>query len=353
MSMVAPYGVSGYYDLRPVTGVPADQVLTIDDDLGWHPSLIGLHARGAAIIQGVGSDKTDGSHFEMQARWWEGSPNRTGVFDTGFLGRLADAIGIPDSPVTALSVSNGAHPTMLASRAGTLTVPTADASGYLSGAPADDQLMQRFQAGYRAFARGWESAPETARERISRQTISFTDAAGVFAPEDNPYGYGDDRLGGGLRMAAHLFTLDLGLRIVHITMDGEFDTHDGHPWRHEQNMVALNTSLSAFFNEIDERGLTDRVLVMTSTEFGRTAEENGSSGLDHGWANHHALFGPVNPGRYGEHPEMRGDDEQGGGFVPTVGLDSYFATIAEGWFGVPAGEVLEGNPEVLADVIRQ
>lgn len=351
MSMVVPYGLTGYYDLRPTTAVPAEEVLDIDGELGYHPRLEGIRQRGAATILGVGATETDGSHFEMQARWWEGSPNRTGAFPTGFLGRLADVIADPDVPVTAMAVGAGAHPSMIAARASTLTVPNAQAAGYLTGAASDDVLLQRFQAGYRAFGPGAGSVFEMRRQEIAARAVAFAEATGTYSTDDNPFGYGDDQLGGGLRMAAHLFAQDLGLRIVHISMDGDFDTHEGHPWRHDENMAALDRSVAAFFRDLDARGLSDRVLLATSTEFGRTAEENGSAGLDHGWANNHLLMGPVNTGRFGEHPKLAGVDEQGGGFAHTVGLDSYLATIAEGWFGVSAGEVLEGNPAPLAGVI--
>jgi uncharacterized protein (DUF1501 family) len=351
MSMVVPHGISGYYDLRPTTAVPAEEVLDVDGELGYHPRLAGIRDRGAAMILGVGAAETDGSHFEMQARWWEGSPNRTGAFDTGFLGRLADVIADPDVPVTAMAIGPGAHPTMIAARASTLTVPNAQASGYLTGAASDDLLLQRFQRGYRAFGNGTGTDFETRRRHIAERTVAFAEAAGTYRTEDNPFGYGDDQLGGGLRMAAHLFDQDLGLRIVHISMDGDFDTHEGHPWRHDENMAALDRSVDAFFRDIEARGLADRVLLATATEFGRTAAENGSTGLDHGWANNHLLMGPVHAGRFGEHPKMAGVDEQGGGFAPTVGLDSYLATLAQGWFGVPASEVLDGNPEPLDGVL--
>jgi len=40
-----------------------------------------------------------------------------------------------------------------------------------------------------------------------------------------------------------------------------------------------------------------------------------------------------------------------GNLVATVGMDEYYATLAESWMGVPANEVLPGSPTPLAGVV--
>ncbi len=88
---------------------------------------------------------------------------------------------------------------------------------------------------------------------------------------------------------------------------------------------------------------------MTTSEFGRRARDNGSSGLDHGAASVAMLIGPVSAGRHGEPPSLTQLDESDN-LVATVGLDSYYATVAEGWFGVPASELFTTVPEVLGGI---
>ncbi len=346
MSMLAPYGMPGYYDLRPNAAVAEADVLGLDDEVGFHPALSRLHARGAAVVQGVGSRTPDGSHFEMRARWSEGSPDRVGVFPTGFLGRLADVIGDSAAPAVAVALSGGSHPSVRSGTAATMTITSADAARYLTAPPQDDLNMQRFQRAYRALTTlDYGNELIAARQQTMTSAASFADAVGVFENEDTDDGYRDDDLGNGLRLAAHLFGQDLGVRIIHVTGGFDFDTHDDHAGRYGELMKSFDESLEAFMTDIEGRGLADRVLVATVSEFGRTLRENGSGGLDHGNASHHLLIGPVIAGRYGEHPAF--DDDSLSDLPTTVGFEQYYAAIAEGWFEVPASEVLNGNVEAV------
>jgi len=352
MSTLVPYGMSGYYDLRQRTAVSETDVLALDGQVGLHGKLTNIHRRGAAVLQGVGSPKPDGSHFEMMARWWSGDPLNSRSFDTGFLGRLADAIGDPAAAAVAVSVGTSSHPALLSRKVGTLAIPNADAIGYVVGAADEDPLRQAFQRGFAAFgdrnARNAAGGFEDLLREVRAQTVQFAGALGTFG-EEGDEGYPDSSFGQGLRLAAQLLDVDLGVRIVHVPMSEDFDTHDDHSGRYPALMEELDTSLEAFFVDLEARGLRDRVLVMTTSEFGRTARDNASAGLDHGTASVAMLMGPVNAGLYGQHPLLTDLDENND-LIATLGFDQYYATVADGWFGVPAGDVLNGSPEPLAGI---
>ena len=345
MSTLVPYGMGAYYDLRQRTAVSETDVLQWTDEVGLHSKLANINRRGAAVVQGVGSSAPDGSHFEMQARWWSGDPMNGRSFDTGFLGRLADAIGDPAAAAVAVSVGSGSHPALLSKKVGTLAIPNADAIGYIVGANEDDPLRLAFQRGYAAFGDARGGGHEELLRAVRAQTVQFAGAIGEF-DEEGDGGYPGSSLGQGLRLAAQLLSIDLGVRIVHVPMNEDFDTHDDHPGRHPALLESLDNSLEAFFVDLEARGLSDRVLVMTTSEFGRTAHDNASAGLDHGTASVAMLMGPVNPGLYGEHPSLTDLDENSD-VIATMGFDQYYASVAEGWFGVPAGDVLSGSPELI------
>jgi uncharacterized protein (DUF1501 family) len=102
-----------------------------------------------------------------------------------------------------------------------------------------------------------------------------------------------------------------------------------------------------FLGDLEARGLTDRVLVVaTMSEFGRRPELNGSGGLDHGTASAALLAGAVSLGRIGKPLDLDQLDEDDN-FVATTLMDQYYATLAETWFGVPAGDLLPGSPHAL------
>ena len=357
LSMVSPIGNGRFHDLRPSLAVGVGdgdgdgEPFPIDERWAWHPKLTRVAGRKAAVLQGVGSMQPDGSHFEMSNRWWQGSPDRSNIYDTGVLGRLADAIGDPDAAAVAISVSDGNHPIMLSRQAATLTLSDASATAYLTAPTPDDLMAQRFQRAYRSLGSGNSSEFEMRRQLVRSDTLRFADAVGVW-DEASLLGYRDDRLGMGLRMAARLFDSGgIGLRIVHVTMDDGFDTHENHGWRYPELMAALDDNLGAFFDDLDARGIGDRVLVATMSEFGRTVGENGSGGLDHGEASNMLLFGPVVAGLHGEPPSFRGLEPEDG-LPAAIAFDRYLATIAEDWFEVPADSVVDSGAKTISGVLR-
>lgn len=352
MSTLVPYGLGGYYDLRPNTALGGDAVIALDDEVGFHAELARTHARGAAVLQGVGVRESDGSHFEMMARWWAGAVDSGTTFDTGFLGRLADAVGDPSAPAVALSIGSGSHPALVSRNVGTLSIPDAGSAWYVTGAGEDDWLRMMFQQGFARFGQASSAGGIDGWKRgLMAQSIDFAELLqGIGEEEDEASEYPSSDLGRGLQLAARLFTGDIGLRIVHVPMNLDFDTHDDHNGRYPALMQDFDASVDAFFADLEARGLSDRVLLATTSEFGRTAHDNDSYGLDHGTASNMLLMGPVVAGRHGEHPSLDSLDEQGN-LVPTVGLDEYYATIAEHWFGVPAGDVLAGAPAPIGGII--
>src|SRR5215475_7578022 len=85
-------GDPAYYRARPHIGIPAREVLKVDDHFGFHPSMVGferLYKDGRmAIVHGCGYDHPSLSHFSSMSYWHTGVPNAGEPL--GWLGRLAD-----------------------------------------------------------------------------------------------------------------------------------------------------------------------------------------------------------------------------------------------------------------------
>ncbi len=354
LSTLVPYGMSGYRDLRKRTAIDPKDLITLDKEVGLHKSLAGLHQRGLTIVQGVGVPAPDRSHFAMMDRWWKGDMSGSAALATGFLGRLADAIGTPNAAVVGLSIGSGSHPSMVSEKATTLSLPSADASGYLAGAANDEVARRAFQDAFELLSAA-PSGPATpaalAARRAGRDAVAVAHRLHDLVNEngaDSPYP--GSPLGNGLKLAAHLLAGDPDLRIVHVPAQLDFDTHQSHPDRWPGLMVGVNDAVVAFLDDIDRRGLGGSVLVATTSEFGRTAHDNGSDGLDHGTASVMLVAGATPGGLVGEHSSLtRLDDD--GDLVATVGFDRYYAALAESWLGVPAGDVLPGAPKPLSGIV--
>ncbi len=357
-SMVVPYGVGGYYDRRQRTSIAADTVQVIDGTYGLHPNLTRLFDRGGfSIVQGVGSFAPDLSHFDMQDRWWTGDPNRNGGYDTGVLGRLADVIGDPAAAAVAISHGQANHPIIRSNRAATMSLP-GSGGGYLHGAGPDDVVRYQFQQAFSRFAAaggdGWLGRLRTtdglAANFAARLVESDEAQNAAQAAGEEPIQYPGSALGDGLQLAARLFATDSLTRVVHVPMNDNFDTHDNHLDPYAQIVSTFDEAVEAFRLDLERRGLADSVLIMTTSEFGRRIDDNGSNGLDHGTASTAMLIGPVANAVYGELPALDDLDETGN-LKATVGFDQYYATVFERWLGAPTSEMFTGSVSLIGDLL--
>lgn len=335
-SMVVPYASGAYYDLRPNLAIPAEEVLAIDGEVGLAPALSRLHQRQFTTVEGVGPIDGVLSHFEMVDRWGQGDMRGLGGQRAGFLARVADGVDT-GAAVTGLSVA-GHTPRFSASNSSTLAISNLNQLRVLTN---DDWIFPRYRAAVRSFGGGPMSTVIT--DSWNKLTNVGDAIQGDIDKVDNESLMIQEggRLGRQLAMAAEMIKADVGVRVVHATLGG-FDTHDNHRNRHNRLMEEFDGAVAGFMQAIDAAGMADRVLVATSSEFGRRLRQNGS-GLDHGAASSMLLFGPVKPGRAGD-PSPMSQLDGNGNLKTTVPFDRYLATLAQDWLGVEAATILPENP---------
>jgi len=339
LSTVVPYATGAYYDRRPNLAIPGDQVLAIDDQVGLNPQLVDLAQRQVGTVEGVGPLSGNLSHFEMSERWDYGAPEGAGARRSGFLARLADRLDSTGS-VKGLSVA-GHTPRFSAAQSSTLALNNLNQLRVIT---KDDWIYPLYRSSMLSIGGGPVAATlnETWNELFS---IGRSVSADVERHDgDSPIIKNGRGLGRQLAMAAEMIKANIGIRVIHAQMGG-FDTHDGHRGRHERLMGELNGAIGGFLQIIEQAGLADRVLVATTSEFGRRVNEN-SSGLDHGSASSMLMVGPVAPGRYGD-PSPLGELDRNGNLKTTVPFERYLATLAQDWLGVESGAVLDNAPQPL------
>jgi uncharacterized protein (DUF1501 family) len=141
-----------------------------------------------------------------------------------------------------------------------------------------------------------------------------------------------------LKLAAQLIDAGMGARIFYVSI-GSFDTHSTQAPTHANLMTQLSGAVTAFFKDLAARGQRDRILLMTFSEFGRRAKENGSRGTDHGNAAPMFLVGgKVKAGVVGDHPSLT--DLKLGNLKHHIDFRSVYAAILDGWLGVDSKTVL-------------
>ena len=283
---LAGAAAGSYHDLRPTLALPDGAAVALGDGYGVHPSLApltGLSGR-LATVAGIGFPDPDRSHFVSFDRWWRADRVDEPM---GWLGRWldtlpADALG----PLGATAVGKGS-PVLRATTAPSTTVASASAFALpdLLGADGVDGFAAGGQAGdpvLDAARRAWQStdaavaefAPIAAASLAQDATAGDGDAAVIAATT----GFQE-----GLALAAEIVTGDVGARVVVVSVGG-FDTHSRQSDTHAALLGDLALGIEQFWATIDGAGISDRVLMMTQSEFGRRVAENGSEGTDHGAA---------------------------------------------------------------------
>jgi uncharacterized protein (DUF1501 family) len=347
LNTLVPIADPRYPVLRSRIGIAPSATLPIaGQPFGWHPSLAGLKelydAGKVAVLPAVDYANPDQSHFNSQIFW------RTGVAGptrdrSGWLGRTIDAIGSSDNPLQAISIGWDLDPTLLSRRAPVATVFDPGSFGFgIPGVWSDDAAL----APYRGATYGARTPAHKAAQRAYRGAINVFDRlAPLRAEGDNvpapPIAYPNEELGRGLRNLARMLGAGFGTRLATVRQGG-YDTHDAQPGDHAQQLKTLGDSLKAWQADLDARGLSNRVLTLVWSEFGRRAEDNDSLGTDHGAGGCVLLVGNHAAGGIrSEFPGLsRLDDD--GNLLVTTEFRTLYATLLESWLGVPAGRILPG-----------
>ena len=352
LNTVVPWSDDAYYRVRPAIGIPARDVLKLNDRIGFNPALKGLRALFAqgrvAVVQGVGYPSPNRSHFEATQIWETASPERPQQY--GWLGRYLDrrfpAGTKPASMFEAVSLGDALPAALVASHVDVPAIGALGAFGYNTGR----DLASKQSAGVLYDGARMGQSPylamvaSTARDAyhggdvLKAQTATFTNkatyAANGFAQQ--------------LALAARLIGSSAGSKIVFVSL-GSFDTHAGQRGQQDRLLGYLGDGLSAFYEDLAAHGLDTKVMTLTFSEFGRRVEQNASNGTDHGAAM--PLFvigGAVKGGVYGEHPSLtdldRGDLKFGTDFR------AVYATVIEKWLGRNPADVIAGTYPTLAFV---
>lgn len=354
LNMVVPHATDVYYDLRRDLAI--DAPLDLDGEIGLHPELTFIaqrYADGAvAIVEGVGYPDPNLSHFASMATWWSGMPGSIG--QTGWLGRYLDGTVGSDDPLAGVSIGPGPTPAMAGERSFVVTVQ--DMTGLAPSLPpwidTNDELLSMWQ-GFAPAKFDGAVLLDQVRSAIDTTVIAANRLSDIFgeAPEpvDGAQQQGRRRRGdltSFMEVAAALVVAPSAPKVIYIHGWGDFDVHDGHANRHRTMMQALNDALAEFFGTVDDAGVSDKVMVMTTSEFGRRPKYNGS-GTDHGTAASHLLIGtPIKGGRYGEAPSLTNLDNRGN-MTHTVDYRSLYATVLGSYLESDAESLLGASYEEL------
>ena len=363
LNTIIPYADDLYHKARKSLRKTKDQVLRIDDHIGFNPSMRGfdqmLQQGQLAIVQGVGYPNSDRSHFESMDIWQSADPARKTA--TGWVGRAGGQLG-----------AKGGIPIM---NIGATKLPLA-VSGPGSGAISiNNRQPYRFELGggtaerHKArrkliedlAQRDKSAEDESMLQFVVRrqvQTLSTLDRLTEVLkglsnnqPVFNASGQiadGGKALDPKLQLIARLIQLDFGTRVFYVMRD-DFDTHSAQNEMHGTLLAEVADSINNFFTTLKGSGHDKRVRLMTFSEFGRRVEENAGKGTDHGAGSCLFVAGPsVKAGPIGEHPSLKNLDS--GDLRHHTDFRRVYATLLDTWLGVDSQGVLNSKWEHIAEL---
>jgi uncharacterized protein (DUF1501 family) len=313
LNIVVPFGESNYYRLRPSIAIPqpkrggGDAAIDLDGFFGLHPSLAPLeplfHKNQLAIVHAAGSPDPTRSHFDAQDFMESGTPGLKSTED-GWLNRTLETVPEENaSPFRAVAMGPNL-PRMLHGSAPAIALPDLKQFKVMAQAPGMNQMVE---GGFEAM---YAQSVDHALQGTGTETFEAIDLLRKADPAkyqpENGAQYPTSRLGQSLQQIGQLLKANIGVEILFVDCGG-WDNHvnEGGVQGQLSNLLKdLGSGLAAFHQDMGDR--MQDIVVVTMSEFGRTAKENGNRGTDHGHANCMFLMGgDVRGGQvYGKWPGL-------------------------------------------------
>lgn len=352
LNTVIPFSDPEYARLRPTLRQPADQVRRVNDQVGLHPSMTALadllQDQALCIVQGVGYPNPSQSHFRSMDIWQAASMDRE--LTEGWVGKALR--NVPGAASFHLASVNETAPLALSGapvRVPSITTLNDFQLRLEASSAADREHQQSLLNAVAAPAPNQPGLLDFVQRTAANTYASSRRLREVGRNYQPRVPYPNTGLANHLKLAAQLIDAGLGARLFYVTIDG-FDTHAGQGPLHANLLREVSDGVAAFFRDLAARGQRDRVMIMTFSEFGRRARENGSRGTDHGSAAPMLLVGGrVKPGLIGAHPSLT--ELEQGNLRHHTDFRRVYATILDQWLGIPSRQVL-GQAFQPLDILR-
>jgi uncharacterized protein (DUF1501 family) len=347
INTLVPYGQPAYFDKRKTLAYKPEEIIKLSDStmVGLAPTLPKLaklyEARKVGIVQGVGYDKPNLSHFESMDIWQTGSPKHD--ISTGWLGRYLDRSPAGSSVVRAVAVGNRLPTALVGAEQSGVAVPSFNGFTFFDGGDTDAASEpHRLHEAFLHFGDG--ALPDPTAQVLLASERATVNAVRAIQKLGDPKAKPPATLADQVAMAVKLLGSDLGIEIAMVSLGG-FDNHASEKTMHPKLLTEIDAAIDRFATDVAATGKAGDYLLMTFSEFGRRVEEDGSAGTDHGTAAPLFVVGDaVAGGLYGSQPSLTQLDNNKN-LVRTVDFREVYSTVLDGWLQqVPAREVLGTRP---------
>ncbi|HEY4306192.1 MAG TPA: DUF1501 domain-containing protein [Gemmatimonadaceae bacterium] len=340
LNVVVPFGEKNYYKMRPTIAVPrptsgaANTAIDLDGFFGLHPSLASFKPLWddgiLAPVHAVGSPSNTRSHFDAQDYMESGTPDNKGTAG-GWLNRYLAVKGTCDechvgghtAAFRAVSMTPQT-PRILEGATQTVAMNSLDEFTVRSTGSQAESIEALYKTG------SADVVHAAGGEMFEAMKILKTANPQQYQPQ-NGAEYPKSPFGQHLRQIAQLVKADVGLEIAFADVGG-WDTHvnqGGATGQLAQRLDDFSTSIAALTKDLGQR-MAD-VTILTMSEFGRTAHQNGNGGTDHGHATAMFVIGGDVKGHkvHGKWPGLEQEQlNEGRDLALTTDFRSVFSEVA-------------------------
>jgi uncharacterized protein (DUF1501 family) len=371
LSVLAPVAgpqSGAYNDFRPNLALDAGEghAFAPETNWHWHPNAKplddiqrGLRVNdqptvGMTVFPTIGYTDPDQSHFTSRHYWEVGKLDPT--LRTGWMGRLLDRIGTDDNPLQGLSLDGWLSPGLATASKPVAAIDGTEYDLWAPGVWGDvEPLMHTAIGEIGAAHSGGSDVGRRAAGRVGQQAAQLHSQLDAFGDLTVPPAYPDHWFGESLAGLAAMLGFGLDIRCAALSAAGGYDTHDNQDSSFGQDLGTTAQALKAFQQDLEARGLADRVITMVWSEFGRRPHENGDgdgAGTDHGAAGTALLFGRrVRSQVVGELADLSDLDEDDN-LKHTVDYRAVYSALIGEWFNDDPAAVIEpGGWSPVPDLI--
>jgi uncharacterized protein (DUF1501 family) len=358
LNTVIPYGDPLYNDNRPNVRIPEDQVLPINDYIGFNPNMAPLkrlYDEGkVAVIQGIGYPTPNRSHFRSMDIWHTCEPEK--ISDEGWLGRaIRDLDPNKENVLTGVNFGRGVPRALVAPGVPVASVGNLETYGVLTNIEQESQRMEALDIFARMYSPAMGEGPVL--DYLSQTGMDALNGADILATAPAKYSssveYAGNSVAQYMRNIAQVHCAELGARILYTTAPyNSFDTHASELIAHAGLWTNTSQTISDFYDDLKEHNASDNVMILVFTEFGRRVHDNGS-GTDHGSGGAAFVIGDmVKGGLYAEYPSLEPDKLLEGDLHFNNDFRGLYATILEDWLGLDSKPIVNGSFEKLDFVAK-
>lgn len=355
-----------------------DTTLSLADQVGIHPDMTNFKAmyeNGLVnIVQGVGYENTNGSHFRSRDIWFMGGSYNE-VKNSGWMGRYLD-YEYPNYPEAypnenmpdplgleiGTKVSLGYHRSQGIPTALALNDPSniSNLVSYLGGVNPENIPSNRYGSELQFIMDVYANTNDYAQNIQDRYDngsnhVNYPGGNNMQYPFACPPQFVNNRLGPQLQTVARLINGGCKTKIYMVSIGG-FDTHDSQVQNnnstygvHGALLYHFSNAVKVFFDDLKISGKDENVIAMSFTDFGRRPFSNGSYGTDHGTSSPTFVFGKhVNPGVIGTNPSLSVFDNTGNLLIQNDYRQILTSVLCD-WMGADNGALTATHFEDYTD----